>query len=99
MNEFMHGAIWVYEDDIPTYYNLIDEDKILSKLNEETENLYNSYYEFDSHDSPCWFNKDLEKATKDKMLNLINKINKRLAELNDGSFKIEDYETQYLLNL
>lgn len=99
MNEFMHGVIWVYEDDVSSYYDLIDNDEILKRLNKETEDLYNSYFEFDSHNSPCWFNEDLEKTNKDKMLFLINQIKQRLDELNDGSFLVEDYETEHLQSI
>ena len=99
MNEFMHGAIWVYEDDIPSSYELIDNDSQLNDLNELTEELYNSFYEFDSHDQPVWFNKELEEQFKDQMLELIKKILDRLSEINDGSFTIEDCETKRLLNL
>ena len=93
MNEFLHGAICVYEDDVPSSYELIDTDLELSNLNELTEELYNSFYEFDSHDQPVWFNTELEKQFKCQMLELIKKIIDRLAEINDGSFIVEDYET------
>lgn len=99
MNEFMHGVIWVYEGGIPSFYNLVDNDEILCGLNEQTEELFNSYYEFDSHNSPCWFNEELKRKTKDKMLDLVTQIKKRLNEINDGSFTIEDYATEYLQNL
>lgn len=26
MNEFMHGVIWVYEDDVSSYYDLKNDD-------------------------------------------------------------------------
>lgn len=99
MNEFMHGAIWVYENGIPSYYELIDNDPILCKLNKETEVLYNSYYEFNSHDLPCYFNEELERKNKNKMQALINQIMNRLKEIDDGSFQIEDYETIHLNNI
>ena len=100
MNEFVHGVLWVCdEDDISTNYDLIDKDEELTKLNEETRKLFDSYYEFDSHDQVCWFNEELERKTKDKMLELIRKIKIRLSEINDGSFKVEDYETERLEKL
>lgn len=95
MNEFMHGAVWVYDEDgIPTYYELIDEDLELKKLNNQTEELFNACYEFDSHDLPCWFNEKQEKKDKEKMLYLLKKLNDRLKEINDGSFVVEDLETK-----
>ncbi len=61
--------------------------------------MFDSYYEFDSHDEPCWFNHEKEKAEKDTMLELISKIKARLNEINDGSFTVEDLETERLKNL
>lgn len=100
MNEFVHGVLWVCDDDgISTNYDLIDKDEELTKLNEETRKLFDSYYEFDSHDQACWLNEELERKTKDKMLELIRKIKIRLSEINDGSFIVEDYETERLEKL
>lgn len=100
MNEFVHGVLWVCDEDgISTNYDLIDKDDELTKLNEETRKLFDSYYEFDSHDQACWFNEELERKTKDKMLELIQKIKNRLSEINDGSFKVEDYESERLEKL
>ena len=63
------------------------------KLNRRNEELFDSYYEFDSHDQPCWFNEEKEKADKSRMLELLGKLNARIAELNDGSFVVDDWET------
>lgn len=90
MNEYLHGVVWVYEDGIVSSYDLIDDDPIIKRLNEETEELYSACFEFDSHDQACYFNKDLQKETKDKMLNLVEQIIQRLNEINDGSFVIEE---------
>ncbi len=100
MNEFMHGAIWVYDDDgISIEYNLIDNDSKLQELNKKTEELYNSYYEFDSHDQPVWFNEELEKKTSHEMLGFIDEIKKRLSTINDGTFIVEDNESERLKKL
>ena len=100
MNEFVHGVLWVcVEDGISTNYDLINKDVELTKLNEETRKLFDSYYEFDSHGQSCWFNEELERKTKDRMLELIRKIKNRLSEINDGSFIVEDYETERLEKL
>ncbi len=94
MNEFMHGAIGVFDEDgIPTNCALIDKDIELQELNKKTEELFDSYYEFDSHEQSVWFNDELEKRTSNDMLELINKIKKRLSEINDGSFIVEDAES------
>lgn len=96
-NEFMHGAIWVFDDDgISTDYKLIDDDIELQELNKKTEELFNSYYEFDSHDQPVWFNEELEKKTCNIMIELISKIKDRLSIINDGTFIVEDNETDRL---
>lgn len=58
--------------------------------------MLSSYYKFDSHNEPCWFNHEKEKNT---MLKLISCIKERLAEINDGSFVVEDLETERLKNL
>ena len=96
MNEFLHGPVWTCEegtgiviDDLP----LVHEDPIVASLNHEIGELFDSYYEFDSHDLPCWFNEGQEKADKPRMLELLGKLNTRIAELNDGSFVVDDQET------
>lgn len=98
--EFMHGIIWTCDKDgIDSPFPLVDDDEILMKLNNETEDLFNENYEFDSHDMPCYFNRETEKKNKDRMLYLIVKIKERLAEINDGSFVVKDYVTDYYKNL
>lgn len=99
VNEFLHGAIWVYEDGIASSWDKIDDDEILKELNKQAMELYGSYYEFDSHNQSCWFNEQLEKETKGKMLDLINKIKERLNQINNGDFVVEDLETERLENL
>lgn len=101
MNEYLHGPIWVYNSNgISVWkYPLISDDPLLNVLNDKAMELFSGYYEFDSHDVPCWFNSEKEKAEKDIMLNLISQIKNRLQEINDGSFVIEDLETERLNNL
>ncbi len=98
MNEFVHGPIWVLNSDgISVWkYPLIEQDSLLTELNEKARQLFDSYYEFDSHDQPCWFNHEKERAEKEIMLDLIAKIVSRLNEINDGSFTVEDLETARL---
>lgn len=99
MNEFLRGPVWTCEEEtgIPTHdLPLVHEDPIVASLNREIGELYNSYYEFDSHDQPCWFNKEKEKTDKPRMLELLGKLNARIAELNDGSFVVEDYATPHV---
>jgi len=99
MNEFLHGAVWVYENGIPSSWDKLEADPVLSDLNQKTMELYASYFEFDTNGESYTFNEGLEKETKGKMLSLIGRINKRLRELNNGDFEIEDYETERLMNL
>ena len=65
----------------------------MASLNHEIGELFDSYYEFDSHDLARWFNEEQEKADKPRMLELLGKLNARIAELNDGSFVVGDQET------
>ena len=100
MNEFLHSPILTYEDDFITDdYPIISDDTYLQELSKRIEELFSSYYEFDSHDQPCWFNHEKEKADKELMLDLISKLVSRLNEINDGSFVIEDTETPRLMEL
>lgn len=101
MNEFLHGPIWVLNSDgISVWkYPLVEQDTVLKELNQKARKMFDSYYEFDSHDEPCWFNYEKEKAEKNKMLKLISDIKERLTEVNDGSFVVEDLETERLNNL
>lgn len=101
MNEFVHGPIWVLNSDGISVrkYPLIEQDSELTLLNEKAKQLFDSYYEFNSHDKPCWFNHDKEKAEKDIMLDLISRIKARLNEISDGSFNVEDLETERLKSL
>lgn len=71
----------------------IDEDKVLQDICEKMKNMYSSYYEFDSNGEACWFNKERQKEDKPKMLGLLSELKARLAEINDGTFTIEDLIT------
>lgn len=71
----------------------IDSDTQIRQINSEIQELYFSYYEFDTHGVACRFHYEQEKRDKEKMLLLLAKLNARLAEINDGSFAVEDLET------
>ena len=100
MNEFIHSQIWIYDEygitDEPSF---IADDVILQNICSKAEDMYTSYYEFDSHGVACWFDVEKEKEEKEIMLGLISQIKKRLEEINDGSFVVEDFETERLNNL
>ena len=104
MLDFLSGPIWNEYFDSEAHreitgIEIIDNDEILQAMNEEIQDLYSSYYEFNSHGVACWFNEEQEKADKEKMLGLLKRLNDRLAELNDGSFVVEDLETERVMNL
>ena len=101
MNEFIHSPIWTYGEDgiVTDDLSIIENDSELQKLCDKVAEIYTGYYEFDSHGQACWFNNEQEKADKEIMLDLIQRIRARLDEINDGSFIVEDLETQKLMSL
>lgn len=99
MLDYLQGPIWLSDSETGepiTGISIIDTDPIIKELNYKCSELYNSYYEFDSHGEACWFNSEKEKADKDIMLDLISQLISRLNELNDGSYVVEDLETERL---
>ncbi len=96
MFDYLQGAIWTSDIETGeplTGIDIVDKDDIIIKINYEMADMYSSYYEFDSHDEACWFNKEKQKEDKPKMLELLSKLKLRLKEINDGSFEIEDLIT------
>ncbi len=96
MLDLLQGPIWISDVETGkpmTGVELVDEDEQIRQLNYEIQDLYDSYYEFDSHDQACWFDEERERADKPRMLELLAKLNARLAEINDGSFIVDDQET------
>ncbi|WP_196762277.1 hypothetical protein [Streptobacillus moniliformis] len=79
--------------------DIIDTDKTIQFLDEETQNLYSSYFKFDYNDKPFYFDYEQEKVDKEKMLSVLEKLIARLNEINDGSLYIDDQETERLRNL
>ena len=102
MLDYLQGAIWISDVETGrplTGIALVDNDEELRRLNYEISYLYSSYYEFDSHGQACWFDEERERADKGRMLDLLGRLNARLAEINDGSFVVEDHETPRVLAL
>jgi hypothetical protein len=96
MNEFLHSPIWTYVDDfICEDLDIISDDETIQMLCDKIENMFSGYYEFDSHDVPCWFNEEQQKADKEEMLSLVKQLKTRLEEINDGSYEIEDLITPF----
>lgn len=104
MLDIWAGPIWgcTYDDDKQEYdYDIeaISQDKELMKLHQEIQDLFSSYYHFEYKDQPVYFDEEQEKADKEKMLNLLEKLIARLNEINDGSFEIDDRETERVRKL
>ena len=102
MLDYLQGPIWLTDSETGepiTGIEIIDTDPVIREINLKCSELYNGYFEFDSHDLPCWFNHEKEKLDKEIMLELIAKLVSRLEEINDGSYIIEDLETERLKNL
>ncbi len=100
INEFLHSPILTYDDGVITNDpEMILEDEKLQELAVEAEKMYSAYYEFDSNNESCWFNEAKEKAEKEIMLHILSQIIEKLNEINDGSYSIEDLETERLRNL
>lgn len=104
MLDFISGPIWkdiydIKKKELVTGINVVDNDECVQKINDEIQDLYSSYYKIDYNDEPVYFDKEQEKNDKYKMLALLEKLKKRLYEINDGSFEIDDKETERVKNL
>lgn len=100
--DYLSGPLWKDEfvdGDVVTGIPIVDKDKTLKLINDEISELYSSYYEFDSHNQACWFDKERERADKSHMLELLSKLNARISEINDGSFVVDDQETPRIKKL
>ena len=96
MLDFLQGPIWISDVETGkpmTGIEIMNNDEQLRLINYEIQDLFDSYYEFDSHDQACWFDEERERADKPRMPELLAKLNARLAEINDGSFVVDDRET------
>lgn len=102
MLDFLQGPIWTSDPETGrpnTGIEAIDADEQIRQLNYEIQDLFCSYYEFDSHDQACWFDAERERADKDRMLGLLAQLRARLDEVNDGTFVVEDLETERVRSL
>lgn len=85
--------------ELVTGIDVVDDDEYIQNLNDVISDLYSSYYKINYNDEPVYFDKEQEKKDKYKMLDLLGKLIKRLDEVNDGSFEIDDRETERVKNL
>ena len=102
MLDYLQGPIWLsdIETGAPnTGIDVVDTDPVVRELNGRCAELFNGYYEFDSHGQPCWFNYKKEKEDKGLLLGLIAELLSRLNEINDGSYVVEDCVTERIKNL
>ena len=102
MLDFIQGPVWLSDFDTGepmTGIPVVDNDPIVRELNYACADLFNSYYEFNSHDQACWVDLERQKADKGIMLDMITRLIDRLNEINDGSYVIEDCETERIKNL
>lgn len=87
------------DDEYSKLYDFIKKDKLCMELIDKIDTLYDSYYEFNSHEQPVWFNKEKEIEDSELMLNLVTKLIERISFLNDGSYLLIDKETVRLKEL
>ncbi len=104
MLDFGNGPIWKDCVDPVTFESrtgipVVDGDAEVWAIDQEMQRMFSSYYEFDSHDMACWFNEEQAKSDKEKMLALLRRLLKRLEEINDGSFVVDDQESSRLEQL
>ena len=95
--DYLDGPIW------PGYYNektdtkstgvdIVDKDDKLKVIAQKISDMFDSYYIIDEKEGVS-FNYEQERKDRDKMLSLLAELNKRLEEINDGSFIVVDEET------
>ena len=99
--DYLQGPIWgeyysVTLHKSVTGIQLVDEDCLLQDIHNQMQDMYSSYYAFNVHGQACFFDKERQKAEKGKMLELLEALKKRLNELNDGTYQVEDcISTEY----
>lgn len=101
--DFTTGPIWpeYYDEETDTEstgVDVVDKDDELNKISKKISNMFNSYYIIDEKEGVS-FNYEQEKKDKKLMLDLLNQLNKRLGEINDGSFTVVDKETPRVMKL
>ena len=94
--DFLNGPIWkdVYDvksDTLITGVHVIDTDSVLQELDKTAQEMYSSFYSFGKKGEECRFNEDSFHDSKETLSSLIERIKKRLNEINDGTFVVEDY--------
>lgn len=96
--DVFNGPVWKEYYDLETgvsytKIDVVDNDEQIRVLDENTQQLFMSFYNLSTDDPKEIFNYDLARKSKEELLNLIEQIKHRLSEINDGSFEIVDEET------
>ena len=81
-----------------TGIKVIDNDSTIQKLDNKINKLWCTLYSGTSFDRTT-FNELKEMEVAPKLLEMIEKLIKRLNEVNDGTFEVVDMITEYLKNL
>ena len=78
MNEYLTGPVFeIGKDGLPLLTpNILDDDK-LNQLNEQAKELYSSFFSFNTHERPCYFDEPGYKIAYPKMKELILQIKKK----------------------
>lgn len=102
--DYCEGPVWrdyfnASDGTSVTEVDIIDNDAIITELNEKLQNTYSSFYAFDTENAACEFDEDALRAAAPAMLADMQKLVKRLNAINDGSFVIDDYVTPWLMEL
>ena len=80
--------------------SIVDNDQIVNSLDKETSDLWCSLYSKDeTRPDGLRFDVEKEKLLAPRLLDLISKLLKRLDEINDGSFEVEDMISDHLKSL
>ena len=79
---------------LATGVTVIDSDTALEALNAMASRLFSSCYDFEAGGQPCVFNRETAKKSKSEILGVLAEIKKRLSEINDGSFVVDDLATK-----
>ncbi|MCM1167161.1 MAG: hypothetical protein NC299_15600 [Lachnospiraceae bacterium] len=100
-NEYLHGPIWVYtpEGALTAHFPVVYNDITVIDLNNRANRMFSSYYKLNANGKPYKFNFEQEKADKEEMLSIIAALISRLDKINDGTFVIDDCESQRLKDL
>lgn len=96
--DFLNGPIWkdVYsakKDTLITGIEIIDNDDELQRINAAIQEKYSSFYIFNGENTSCHFDEEAFKAYSQELLSMMELLNKRLREINDGTYIVEDHIT------